>query len=389
MMAKLGGYVKEIRKLKNEATGELEEIDIGSRVKAGDVLAVLYVPEMIQELSEKESLLAQAARQVEQVDAAIAQAKAEVARREAELAQSKTLIAEKQAAIAFYDVEKRKYEELVRDSAARRDLLDAAVFKLAAAQAALASADASVKTAEANLAAAKAGVVKAEADKKSAQANHAVAQASRQRVQTLLDYAEIKAPYDGVITNRWIDHGDFVQPATNNSAAQPLFEITRYDRVRIAASVPMIPAAKVDRDKPAVFQNIGGLPGVRVAGKITHTTEVLGQESRALKIEVHLDNPVEDEASGREIELKPGQIGILTLTLRTWNDLPVVPASAVAKDEKGSYVMMVEGGRCQKQYVEVVFNNSDDAGVEGIPLGCQVATTGVAGLKDGEVNVVN
>ena len=63
---------------------------------------------------------------------------------------------------------------------------------------------------------------------------------------------------------------------------------------------------------------LGGLPGVRVAGKVTRSTVVLDHDSRMLRIDVHCTNPVDVIDLDRQIELQPGMFCTVTVMLRHW-----------------------------------------------------------------------
>ncbi|MEK6236381.1 MAG: efflux RND transporter periplasmic adaptor subunit [Planctomycetales bacterium] len=381
LMAKLGGYVEEIQAVDGET------IDIGTVVAEGDLLAVLAVPEMLDELAEKDALVQQAESTIAQADAEIVQANAEVTRRKAEVSQSKTLLEQKQAMVDFRQLDRDRYRDLVERMSARRELLDQAEAQFRAAEADQKTAGAAIETAQANLKAAEAMIVKAEADKVAAKAGVNVAKAAKSRVHTLADYARITAPYAGVITKRMVDHGAFVQPATNNSSATPLFEITRNDKVRVVASVPMTQASRIALGQDVVLHNIGGLPGARIAGKVTKSSVALDQASRMLRVDVHLDNPAMDLITGKEFTLRPGMFGTVTVTLAVYDELPVVPTTAVGVDENGhSYVMTIENGSvCRKRLVSLAFNDGKDAGVrEGLQMGEEVVRSSVDQFQDGQ-----
>jgi len=188
-----------------------------------------------------------------------------------------------------------------------------------------------------------------------------------------------------VIARRMVDHGAFVRPATN-SVAQPLFEITRNDKVRIVASVPVAKAPQVKLDQDVVCHTIGGLPGVRIAAKVTRSTVVLDHESRMLRIDVHCTNPLDVMETDRQVNLQPGMFCTVTVTLRHWDELPVVPTSAVASDEYGNpYVMVVESGLCRRQNVTIAFDDAIEVGLSsGIEVGAILVQRDIASLAEGQ-----
>ncbi len=379
IMSKVSGYIESI------GVVDGEEVDIGISVRADDVLAVLEIPEMQDDLNEKQSLVQQARSAVDQADANIRQVEANLGRRRAGVDEVTAQLDEKKARLEYRRTEHRRYEDLVSNNAARPDLLDEATFRLAAAKAALKTGQATIETAKSDVVAAEANVAKAMADKRSAEANVLVAEAALQRAKTLVDYATIRAPFDGVVSRRMVDHGAFVRPA-GNSVAQPLFEITRNDKVRVVASVPVAKAPQIELNQDVVCHAIGGLPGVRVAGKVTRSTVVLDHDSRMLRIDVHCTNPVDVLDTDRQVNLQPGMFCTVTVTLRHWDNLPVVPTSAVASDAHGDlYVMVVEDGRCRRQRVTIAFDDAIEVGIsDGIKPGAVLVQRGIADLTDGQ-----
>jgi len=178
IMSKVSGYVESIGVINGE------EVDIGASVKAGDVLAVLEIPEMRDELNEKQALVQQAKSEVDQSDANIRQAEANLGRRRAGVDEAVARLDEKKALLKFRQTEEARYEDLVNNDAARPDLLDEATFQRAAAEAALRTGQAAIETAKSDVVAAEANVAKAMADKQSALAHVQVAEAALGHVET-------------------------------------------------------------------------------------------------------------------------------------------------------------------------------------------------------------
>ena len=217
------------------------------------------------------------------------------------------------------------------------------------------------------------------ADIARAEAAVKVADAAVQYTRTLAAYRTISAPYDGTITKRMIDHGAFVPPAEGNSAAMPLFEITRTDRVRVRVNVPSGMVSRIAVGQPAAFHSIGGMPGRRFEGTITRSAGVLDRD-RSMPIEVHFTNPVTEVVTGDKVFLSPGLFGTLEVTAREWNaddPLPVVPATAVATEDDRSFVVVISAsGQPERRYVDIVFNDAINAGIgRGLSVGESIASS--------------
>ena len=393
LLAKLGGYVQEIAKVDGR------EIDIGSLADRGNVLALLDVPEMMDEVREKRAMVVRAKSEVTQKEAAVEQALEGVKLHEAEVDQAEAQRDSKQAFLKFRQVEYDRIDGLVSSGSVAKENRDAAKYEFDAAQAALDSVEADVKAAEAGVQAARAQVKKAQADKQNADARVRVTEATANRVETLVDYAIIRAPFRGVITRRFVNHGAFVKPAGSNSGAMPLFEITRIDRVKIVASVPNIKAGQIHAGQPVRFHSIGGLPGQSFrqdrSGKrleIARTAHSLSPDSRMLPIEIDFDNQAKNPQGQQALSsLMPGMYGTLTVMLKEWttdNPLPLVPTAAVATDllTGESYVMVVDKERkAHRRTVEIVFDDAVNVGMrKGAKVGEMVVVGDLKKIQDGQ-----
>ena len=365
--AKLGGFVKSIGKVDDL------DVDVGSRVRKGDVLAKLDIPEMQNDLAEKIALVEQTKSAVSQADAVIAEAEAAVAQANAALRQVKAGIAEKEAKLKLSKTRLKRLSGLAASGTIGQDNIDEAQFEVEAATASLQSVEADVTAAEANIEAAEASVVRAKADKATALSKVKVAESNVARLKVMVDYTVIRAPYDGVITKRMVDLGSFVQPSENNSAAMPLFELTQVSKVRIMVAVPNNKVSKIEVGQAIEFHSIGGLEGSRFVGKVTRTAGALDLKTRTMQIEVHLDNPATDSVSEKKLDLKPGLFGTLTVIRKDWTGddlLPVVPTTAVGKDDNGNYFVSIsDGGETSRRIVQIAFN---DAAMVGISSGLKV-----------------
>lgn len=375
--AKLGGYVKSI----GETNGS--EVDVGSRVKKNDVLAVLDIPEMKNELTEKDAMVEQTKSAVAQADAGISEAESVVLQSKAALDQVKSRTAEKAAMLKLNETKLNRLSRLANSGTIGQDSLDEARFDVEVARAALESVKADVRAAAANIQAAEASTTKSRADKASAIAKVSVAESAVDHLKTMMNYTTIRAPYDGVITKRTVDIGSYVQPAENNSAAMPIFQLTQTSKVRIMVAVPNNKVGKIEVGQPIVFDSIGGLEGRAFAGTVTRTAGTLDLKTRTMQIEVHLDNPTTDTVSGNKVELKPGLYGTLTVVRKEWKGdslLPVIPTTAIGKDNDGNYyVVVVEGGKPTRRKVSVAFNDAAAVGISrGLKVGEKVMRSGVS-----------
>jgi RND family efflux transporter MFP subunit len=337
LYAKVGGYLHEI-------SG-----DIGDRVTADQVLAKLWIPEMQNELEEKEAAVNSARADSEQAQAALDEAKTE--------------LREKQFQSDFRLAEYDRIQSLVQRGSLNAKLLDEVTYQRDAANAAVDATVARIHTAAAALKSAKAKVV--------------LAQAERDKAETMLRYGEIRAPFDGVVTQRFFDRGAFIQPALGNSAAKPLLTVTRTDVVVIYVDLPMAEVRWLDRSDKAVLDRINVLPGERFEGQVTRFATSLDTTSRMMRVEIDVQNP--------ENRLLPGYYGYVTLFLDEFLQTPVIPSSALVVEGNETFVYCIEGDVCRKR---IVITNYQDGRIVGIGSGLrggeQVVKAGAGQLADGQ-----
>src|SRR5262249_42164469 len=180
------------------------------------------------------------------------------------------------------------------------------------------------------LAAARAVVVKARADVTVAETRLRVAQKARDHARTLLKYLKISAPFDGVITKRHINVGDFVQPASGKNS-EPLFVVDQVDPVRVFVNIPETEAVWVrDNDEATVRSQV--FRGRSFKGTVTRTARALDPRTRTLRTEIDLKNP--------KGELLPGMYVDVTITPERRN-VWTLPGSAVVVTEAGAHCYRV------------------------------------------------
>lgn len=337
LVAKLAGYVKTITK------------DLGDPVEAGEVLATLDIPELEREADQKKAAVGEAAAAVEQARKGVDVAAAGVTAAEAMAAEAKAGLARVQADYDRWGSELKRIEGLVGGKVIDRQTLDETRNQFRSAAAAKEEVNAKVQSAAATVREAQAKTGRAEADQKAAEARVALADADARRVAALLAYREIRAPYKGVVTGRFVHTGHFLQPA--GGRPEPLFVVARLDTVRVFVDVPEAAAPSVAPGAKAIVR----LPaeGKEVAGAVTRTAGVLNPDTRTLRTEIDLPNP-----GGA---LRPGQYAVVRVSGAT-KDAVVVPAAAVLFADETAYCYAVENGKAVKLRVQV--GRSDPDGYE-------------------------
>lgn len=279
-------------------------VDLGDRVKKGQVLAELWIPEMDQQLAQKKALVEEAQATVGQADAAITAGEALVAAAAEKVREAQATVASHQAEVKFRRSEHDRFAELVRTSkAVEPKLVEEKLRQLESAEAAVAAAEASIASAQANERVEQARLKQAIANRSLAQAKLAVAHADLKQTEVLMNYAVIRAPYEGVVNERLVDTGDFARSAGNGNA-EPLFTIMRETPLRIVVDIPESDAGWMRTGLPATL-SVDGVKDHTCAGVVQRISETLDPKTRTLRVEVEIT----DAPAG----LRPGMYGAIEI----------------------------------------------------------------------------
>ncbi len=335
ILPKIAGYV------------ESWNVDIGDHVRKGQLLAELWVPEVVAGLRQKEAAVVQAEAQIVQAREVLRTAEATVVRAEAnrKLAEASRLRAD--ADKARWQSQYERERKLLSEQATSTKQVEIATNQLRAAEASQGETSAAVEAARATVAESKAQRDKAAADVRVAEANLQAARADRDQSAALRNYARIEAPFDGVVSQRHVSRGDFVQPPTTGSR-EPLYVIQRRDLMRIFIEVPEAEAVWVKEGDP-VQVRIPVLNNQQFNGTVRRMAYALRRRSRTLLTEVDLPNP--DDL------LRPGTYAQASIQVKRDHVL-TLPASAVATEgdvNEGyqSYCFVLEKGKVRRVLVEV------------------------------------
>ncbi len=360
--AKVSGYV------------EKWNVDIGAKVKKGQVLAVISVPDLDAEAEQKLAM-------VEESEAKLAQAKASQEVAQANLASSQAKLVEVQAGIkradadlARWHAEYKRIEQLFKEHAQTGSLLDETRSKLGASESARDEVYAHVKSAEAAVRQSEAMLDKARSDVTAAAASIKVARSEARRVQALRKFATIVAPYDGVITRRHVDVGDLTEPGTHG---QPLFVVARDDTVRIAVSVPEMYAMEVESGDRVLIR-LQALAGRDFEGKVTRTSWALDAKNRTLRTEIDVPNP--------KGTLRPGLYAYATIIVEEHPDVLTVPSTAIVREDSRTFCVAVADGKAVRTPVAVGLEDGTRAEIRsGLQGSESVVKTYASSLADGQV----
>jgi RND family efflux transporter MFP subunit len=324
--AKVSGYIRWIK------------VDIGDRVRQGQVIAALEVPELQDQLQG---------------------AQADVRHSQSEIVRAESEVTSAQANdVALHS----DYTRLAEASQQRPGLI---------AEQELDDARAKDQQAQAQV-----GVAKASLD--AMQQQLGVSQAEGHRVQVLANYEQIVSPFSGVVTQRYADTGSLIQAGTSsNTQSMPVVQVAQSDLLRLRMPVP-------ESDVPYI--QAGGEVQIKVnatgrtfTGKIVRFSRDLDPATRTMLTEVDVPNP--------DLTLNPGMYAQTTIQLQQKNNVLILPAQAVVQNGDQAYVLVVDGAnRVERRNVAVGIQTADQTEVtSGLREGDQVIASGQANYQPGDV----
>jgi RND family efflux transporter MFP subunit len=336
LYTKVSGFIKSLN------------VDRGSRVKKGQLLAEIDDP-------ERDVAVIQASAGLEHAKATVAQAEASIMTAQATVLAARAKQTEARATLdkvlASRDYRKREFDrisELVERKSVEERLKDEERDQYLSAEAAVQSSRAGIETAAAFVSEADAKVAQARADKKAAEAQVQVADANLQMARVFVQYTRIESPYDGIVIYRGesIHPGSFVRAADQGASQEPVLTVAMTARMRTIVPVP-------DRDVP--FCHVGdpatvtldAFPEHVYHGKVDRMSESETLNDRLMRVEIDLENP--------DGLLRDGMFGRADILLEKLIKNLTVPSSClIDRNGKGEgAVIVVRDGKLHRAAVHV------------------------------------
>lgn len=345
-------------------TGYIEKwnVDIGDKVKKGDVLAKLFVPELVEDFETKKATVGLNERRVELAGTMVEVADADVKAARAALAEARAILGKYQAEVDRWDTEVKRL-----DAEVKRGVIDPQVLLESTNQwkSSVASRDAARSTidkAQADEASSEAKLAKARVDVLVARADLAVATSDAKRIEAWTGYITLTSPFDGVIVTRNANTGDFVQPSSGDPTAlarspnlapggmaAPIYTVDRTDVVRVFVDVPEQDAnhVRIGSKASVLARAYSDEP---IPGAVTRTSWALNIKSRTLRAEIDLPNT--------ESRLLPGMYAYAKVIVER-PKVPALPASALVHGGDKTYCWLDRDGRATRAEIRTGVTDGD------------------------------
>jgi len=277
--AKVAGYIRNIN------------VDIGDRVRTGQVLAVLEIPELSAEL--------------EGANAGVRHSQEEIGRAQNEVTRAEA----DHAALHAAATRLRQASETRPGLIAEQELDDATARD---------------RSAEAQVEAAKSALL-------AARQQLEVSRAEQQHYAALSEYSRITAPFDGVVTWRYADTGSLIQAGTSNISSQPVVKLSQVNILRLRIPVPESLAASVRDGEPADIRVKA--TDEHISGKVIRSTDALDRSTRTMQVEVDVAN--------RDYKLTPGMYADVSLRVQNDPNALTLPQQAINRGADKTTVLLV------------------------------------------------
>jgi RND family efflux transporter MFP subunit len=365
LYAEVSGYLKS------------QTVDIGDRVKKGQVLAEVDVPDLEVQVRRHQAAVDQANAHVKVANARVASARADLEVANAAVVKAEATAKSAKAMRTFREIQLRRMQELFALKSIDERLVDEKHEQADAAIEAERAARAAILTAEAQVKAEKAKIEQAEADVFDAKAAVEVAQAELVKAQVMVRFATIVSPLDGVVTRRNFFPGDFVRGAKEGGSQVPLLTVERTDRMRVVVQIPDRDVPYADPGDPAAVE-IDALPGRKFPAKVSRIASSEDPQTRLMRVEIDLPNP-----TGK---IRRGMYGRVTILLEPSADVFSIPPSClVGKTEDGKgHVFVVRDGQAHRAPVHIGPDNGLRVGIlAGITADDDIILNPPHSLQDG------
>ena len=218
-----------------------------------------------------------------------------------------------------------------------------------------------------------------EADRARLEALRESAEAAKSALKSVTEiegYLQVRAPFDGIVTERNVHPGSLVGPATSGSgAAMPMLRVEKTARLRLVVPVPEKYATGINVGSKVEF-SVPAFPSQTFAGTIARVAHSVDVKTRTMPVELDVNN-----SDGR---LSSGMFPEVLWPVRRTEPTLFVPTSSVARTTEATFVIRIRGGNTE--WVNVQTGELDGKSIEvfgGLHEGDEVAVRGTDELRPG------
>lgn len=192
-------------------------------------------------------------------------------------------------------------------------------------------------------------------------------------VKAVQDYLNIRAPFDGTITQRNVSPGALVSPGKGTDLPMLVLQDTR--KLRLEVYIPEDFADKIDRKQMVSFV-LNAMPGTEHKARISRAANALsGLRSEAVEIDVE----------NKDDNMKPGMYAEVTVPMQSGVKTLAVPNSAIVRSTEREYIIKVEDGRAHLTDIKEGLAGRDSTEVFGaLKAGDKIVNKPSDEVKEGD-----
>jgi membrane fusion protein (multidrug efflux system) len=193
----------------------------------------------------------------------------------------------------------------------------------------------------------------AEADRARVRGAEDSTNAAKQSLQSIAEiegYLQVKAPFDGVITERNVHPGALVGPSGGPGVAVPMARIETPSRLRLVIPVPEAYVAGI-REGTKVEFTVPAYPGQTFNAPVARISQSVDVKTRTMPVELDVSNPSR--------RLAPGMFSEVLWPVRRPRSTLFVPTSAVARTTERVFVIRIRDGKAEWVDVKTGANSGD------------------------------
>ncbi|CAM3791685.1 efflux RND transporter periplasmic adaptor subunit [Mucilaginibacter galii] len=220
-------------------------------------------------------------------------------------------------------------------------------------------------------------IEQADARRKADMANVEAAKAVYQEVSSNLQYLQIRAPFDGVVSERNASMGAYVGPGGKGSDL-PLFVVQQQKKLRLVISVPELSTGSLSNQEEVGF-TVRAIPNQQFTAKIKRAAGALDAKLRSERLEMDVENPKK--------VLLPGMYAEVNVPLKSHDSTFVIPKTALVQSTEKVFVVRVDAQhRAQWIDVQKGIQSKDVVEVYGkdLHLGDKLVKVATDEIRDGQ-----
>jgi len=197
-------------------------------------------------------------------------------------------------------------------------------------------------------------------------------------VNDRISFLQVKAPFSGIITQRFVDEGALVQSGLTEDNPQQIVEIQEVNPIRLSIPLPERDAGAIGKGMDAVI-TFPELPSESFTAKVSRTANSLDRDSKTMQVEIDIPN-----ADGK---IKPGMYAKALMQISSRDSVLSLPVTAQVMFQNQPFILVVVDGKVDRVPLRKGLFNKDYFEVLNAEVSpqAQVIVQGKGLVKPGQI----